>query len=328
MSFSLPPAETISIILNEPCLCNQTITHTEESIEVNRFILAAHSSYFRSLWFLEFGGRYVNPIDFSHLHIDSHNFLAFIKSFYGQSFTLNENNAYDFYYLVHYFQVDKLIVQVENHLNTNLMTWAWLKPFIEEAKGKNDLAALDFVRPFVSKIDDVMAITTEGINTISRSSEILFSQTRKHPQLDLSEDRKRVDANGIDWLSRNILGEDPLLPGNVYTWKLRYQGSNRSLVVGVIDESKFSVEGHCFENAHCFHNSGKGVFGCLSGNKTQWNPGELLEINVNLINYVLTIKSVSNSSINLSGTLPRLSSGNYYPFAYLCHSDHVLEIVE
>ncbi|KAL0251471.1 hypothetical protein GEMRC1_000684 [Eukaryota sp. GEM-RC1] len=450
MSFSLHTAETLSIILDEPSLCNQTITFGEESIEVHRVILAAHSTYFRSLWFLEFCDRDENPIDFSHLPVDSNNFLAFIKSFFGGSFTLNENNAYDFYYLVHYFQVDKLIVQVENHLNTHLLTWAWLKPFIKEVDERNDLRALEFVGPFFSKIDDpliddVMAITTEGLKTLCKyctstqsqswfiksmvesilnqnfdlkdclnvlnscsievlsfqqwdeflfvplknveeleadlmkflftrvknlgfyslvketsdltvenptvvsynpqvqqeteesnktvdnqtdpqSKVIRFSPTKKHSQLQVSGDRKRVDGSGGDG-SRNILGEDPLLPGNEYTWKLRYQGNIQSLVVGVIDESKFIVEGDCFEDAHCLESSNQ-FDTCLLGNKAQWNPGELLEINVNLINYTLTIKSMSNSSINLTGTLPRLSSGNYYPWAFLWYSDHELEIVE
>ncbi|KAL0252109.1 hypothetical protein GEMRC1_001321 [Eukaryota sp. GEM-RC1] len=182
MSFSLPPTETLSIILDEPALCNQTITFGEESIEVHRIILAAHSTYFRSLWFLEFGDRDENPIDFSHLPVHSNNFLAFIKSFFGRSFTLNENNAYEFYYLVHYFQVDKLIVQLENHLNTHLVTWAWLKPFIKEADERNDLRALEFVGPFFSKIDDlviddVMAITTEGLQTLSKYCTSTQSQS-------------------------------------------------------------------------------------------------------------------------------------------------------
>ncbi|KAL0251486.1 hypothetical protein GEMRC1_000699 [Eukaryota sp. GEM-RC1] len=523
MSFSLPPTETLSIILDDPSLCNQTITFGEESIDVHRIILAAHSTYFRSLWFLEFGDRDENPIDFSHLPVDSNHFLAFIKSFFGHSFSLNENNAYNFYYLVHYFQVDKLIVQVENHLNTNLVTWAWLKPFIKEANERNDLRALEFVGPFFSKIDDlliddVMAITTEGLKTLCKyctstqsqswfvkslvesilnqtfdlneflnilnscsieafsfqqwdeflfvplkdveeleadlmkflftrvknlyfdslvkevsdlkeevsdlniqnselttkcsdlesnisdlntlttnlttenhdlkteisqlktnnsdlsmqvsslttdiqnltattsteitklrqeieqlkktitetqvvsqsvpqSKVIRFSPTKKRDELQVSGDRKRVVVRSWYGAVRNILGEDPLLPGNEYTWKLRYQGNTSGLVVGVIDESKFSVDSNCWENAHCFYNGSK-VFGCLSGNKTKWNPGELLEISVNLINHTSTIKSVSNSSINLSGTLPRLSSGNYYPYARLHYIDHVLEIVE
>ncbi|KAL0250926.1 hypothetical protein GEMRC1_000140 [Eukaryota sp. GEM-RC1] len=182
MWFSLPPSDTLSIILNEPSLCNQTIAFGEQSIEVNKSVLAAHSTYFRSLWFLEFGVRDENPIDFSHLPVVSNNFLAFIKSFFGRSFTLDENNAYDFYYLVHYFQVDKLTVQVENHLNTNLMTWAWLQPFIKEADERHNLRALEFVGPFFPKIDDlviddVMAITTEGLKTLCKYCTSTQSQS-------------------------------------------------------------------------------------------------------------------------------------------------------
>ncbi|KAL0243357.1 hypothetical protein GEMRC1_005918 [Eukaryota sp. GEM-RC1] len=434
MSFSLPPAETLSIILDEPSLCNQTISFDEESIEVNKSVLAAHSSYFRSLWFLEFGDKLENPIDYSHLPVDSDNFFAFLKSFFGKSFTFNENNAYNFFYLAHYFQVKKLIDHVENHLNTHLVTWAWLKPFIKEADERSDLRALQFVGPFFSKIDDlviddVMEITTEGFQMLSKyctstqsqswfiksvvesilnrsfdltefltvlnfcsieafsfqqwdeflfvplkdveeletdlmkflftrvknlyfdslvkevsdlkenisclnthnfeltstitdleshqsdlnrltadlttenlslktkvsallnqnsdlelensalattvsnlketTSELFekiahldsentnlkqeveefkshtiatvkpieFSQTRKHSRLEVSDDGKRVVGSGM--CSKQILGEDPLLPGNEYTWKLRYQGSTMHLIVGVIDEWSF-----------------------------------------------------------------------------------------
>ncbi|KAL0251941.1 hypothetical protein GEMRC1_001153 [Eukaryota sp. GEM-RC1] len=171
MSFSLPPAATLSIILDEASLCNQTISFGGESIEVNKSVLAAHSNYFRSLWFLEFGDKLENPIDFSHLPVSSNNFFLFIKSFFGKSFTLDESNAYHFFYLVHYFQVDILIDHVENHLNTHLVIWAWLKPFIKEANDRNDLRALEFIGPFFSEIDDlliddVMAISTEGFKTL------------------------------------------------------------------------------------------------------------------------------------------------------------------
>ncbi|KAL0251501.1 hypothetical protein GEMRC1_000714 [Eukaryota sp. GEM-RC1] len=165
------------------------------------------------------------------------------------------------------------------------------------------------------------------VTEVSQSKMIRFSQTKKHSQLKVKRDGKRVVFGSGSSGLRNILGEDPLLPGNVYTWKLRYQGNRYDLYVGVIDESKFRVE-YGVGNAHCFENDGDRITGCLSGNKTAWSPGELLEINVNLINYTLTIKSVSNSSINLTGTLTRLSRGNYYPFAQVNKSNHVLEIVD
>ncbi|KAL0251159.1 hypothetical protein GEMRC1_000372 [Eukaryota sp. GEM-RC1] len=453
MSFSLLPTETLSCILTDPSFSDQTISFGEESIEVNKTVLAASSTYFHSLWFLEFGDKHVNPIDFSHLPGSSATFFSFIKSFYGKPFTLTDNNAYHFFYLIHYFQVNKLIDQFENHLKTHPVTWAWLKPFIKEANERNDLRALEFVGPFFSKIDDlliddVMAMTTEGfkslvkyctstqslswfiksmvssilnqnfdlnevpnilnscsvealslqqwkeylfvplkhvkeletelmkfsytrvndrcVDSLSKENSVLkdqnsktikeisklqqeieqlkktatetqlapkqikLSQTRKSSLLQVSDDRKRVDFGEKchSHVEGNILGEDPLLPGNVYTWKLRYQGNTEALFVGVIDESKFADGCDCFEKAHGILNDHGNFEGCLSGNKTQWNPGELLEINANLVNFTLTIKSVSNSLINLSGNLPTLSSGNYYPYIGFWYGDHELEIVE
>ncbi|KAL0239556.1 hypothetical protein GEMRC1_009664 [Eukaryota sp. GEM-RC1] len=158
-------------ILNEPSFSDQTISYGDQSIEVNKTVLAAGSTYFHSLWFLEFGDKHDNPIDFSHLPGSSATFFAFIRS--SIPFTLNESNAYHFFYLIHYFQVNKLVDQFENHLKTHLVTWTWLKLFIKEADERMDLRALEFVGPFFSKIDnlvidDVMAITTEGFVILSK----------------------------------------------------------------------------------------------------------------------------------------------------------------
>ncbi|KAL0251683.1 hypothetical protein GEMRC1_000895 [Eukaryota sp. GEM-RC1] len=163
--------------------------------------------------------------------------------------------------------------------------------------------------------------------SVPQSKMISFSQIRKNSELQVSGDRKKVVVESGGNGYRNILGEDPLLPGNVYTWKLRYQGSTSDLYVGVIDKSKFSVGGGAGRHHHCY-GIGNRIKGCLSGNSAKLNPGELLEINANLINHTLTIKSMSNFSINLTETLPRLSSDNYYPWALLHRSNHVLEIVE
>ncbi|KAL0249342.1 hypothetical protein GEMRC1_004574 [Eukaryota sp. GEM-RC1] len=157
VSFVHPPAETLTIILDEPSFSNQTVSFGEESIEVNK----------------SFGDRDENPIDFSHLPVSSHNFFSFIRSFYGQSFSLNESNAYHFYYLTHYFQDEKLTDFIESNLNTQLVTWAWLKPFVQEADERNDLRALQFVGPFLSKIDDVliddvMAMTADGFKQLCK----------------------------------------------------------------------------------------------------------------------------------------------------------------
>ncbi|KAL0249107.1 hypothetical protein GEMRC1_004341 [Eukaryota sp. GEM-RC1] len=166
MTSSLVPAEILTIILSEFSFSNQTISFGIDSMEETKSVHAAYKNE--------------NPIDFSHLPVTSDTFFSFIRSFYGKSFILNETNTYHFYCLIHYFQVDQLIDQFETHLNTHLVTWAWLKPFIKEADEGNDLRALDFVGPFLSKIDDlliddVMAITTEGFEVLSQSCTLAQS---------------------------------------------------------------------------------------------------------------------------------------------------------
>ncbi|KAL0251278.1 hypothetical protein GEMRC1_000491 [Eukaryota sp. GEM-RC1] len=404
---------------------------------VNKAILATHSTYFRNLWFLEFGDKHKNPVDFSHLPVDCAHFCSFIESFYGKPFPLNESNVYELFYLAHYFLVDKMIEQVATHLKTHSINWAWLNPFIAEASKRNDLRALQFIAPFLPTVsdlstDDIMNLSTAGfktmakyctskqslswfigsivesihnqdfdlnefsiilnscpigalssqhwdeflfvplqeveeleddlktfwcsrvkqltkdelhkqkrvidelktnlteIQTIYQSKTNRFSQTRKHWDLEVSQHNQRVAvATGSGGcIVKNILGEDPLIPGMIYNWKLRYQGYISGLVVGVIDESRFDTGGHCSANAHCFYNNGS-VCGCLSGDHQQWKPNELLQVNVNLIDYTITIKTMGISTIRLSGYLPRLRSGHYYySYARLCFPNHVLEMVE
>ncbi|KAL0251563.1 hypothetical protein GEMRC1_000776 [Eukaryota sp. GEM-RC1] len=169
--------------------------------------------------------------------------------------------------------------------------------------------------------------STEVSSSVPQSNLINFFRTRRY-SLFQAIGRKTTASVEPNSGYKNILGEDPLLPGNEYTWKLRYRGRDRYLFVGVIDESKFKVDGYwSWEWAHCFENDGDRIRGCLSGIKNKWNAGELLEISANLITYTLTIKTVGSPYINLTGTLPRLRSGNYYPFALLGKSDHVLQVV-
>ncbi|KAL0252124.1 hypothetical protein GEMRC1_001336 [Eukaryota sp. GEM-RC1] len=154
------------------------------------------------------------------------------------------------------------------------------------------------------------SLSTQGTNTevsssVPQSNLINFFRTRKF-LLFQTIGRKTTAFVEPNSGYKNILGEDPLLPGKLYTWKLRYQGYTRCLFVGVIDESEFKVEGYwSWEWAHCFENCDR-MRGCLSGIKNNWVPGELLEINANLITYTLTIKTVDSPYINLTGTLPRL----------------------
>ncbi|KAL0245051.1 hypothetical protein GEMRC1_009131 [Eukaryota sp. GEM-RC1] len=89
-------------------LHDQTIIFNGESFSVIKSVLASNSQYFLSLWFMEFGDRSENPLDFSHLPISSESFSAFISSFFGNStpfFDLTSSNVYDVFYLATYFQM-------------------------------------------------------------------------------------------------------------------------------------------------------------------------------------------------------------------------------
>ncbi|KAL0246507.1 hypothetical protein GEMRC1_007719 [Eukaryota sp. GEM-RC1] len=126
----------------------------------------------------------------------------------------------------------------------------------------------------------------------------------------------------------NILGQDPLLPGNVYSWRILYSGYPLNIFVGVINESNFKSDEWCEDLAHgCFNGFGD-PSGCLSGKSSQWDEHEILEISVDMTKNVMTIRSVGNDGISLTGVLPMLSQGYYYPFFVLYRNDHVIELVD
>ncbi|KAL0235656.1 hypothetical protein GEMRC1_002238 [Eukaryota sp. GEM-RC1] len=125
--------------------------------------------------------------------------------------------------------------------------------------------------------------------------------------------------------AHNILGDSPLLPGKVYNWKVRIQGpSGSGAAVGVIDRSMFVADRYVDSKAHCIRHTGT-TYGCLSKGSDGWKNNEVLEITVNMITNLMTIKSTTHS-LNTSGNLP--SGSNYYPFFYGCQSGHQFELIE
>ncbi|KAL0242857.1 hypothetical protein GEMRC1_005420 [Eukaryota sp. GEM-RC1] len=247
---------------------------------------------------------------------DLSEFLNILNSCSIEVFSLQQ---WDEFLLVPLKDVEELSFDLIKFLFTKV------KDCCTDSLVKENCNLLSEIAMLKREIEELKKKVTET-EVVHHSKMIRFSQSRKHSEFQVSEDKTRAvvasDFNGV----RNVLGDTPLLPGNDYTWKLKYQGTPCGLWVGVIDETKFSLDGWP-ENGHCFCND-DAVEGCLSGKVDQWDAGELLEINANLINYTLTIKSVRNSSINLTGDLPRLRSGDYYPFALLYRSEHVLDIVE
>ncbi|KAL0251125.1 hypothetical protein GEMRC1_000339 [Eukaryota sp. GEM-RC1] len=111
-----------------------------------------------------------------------------------------------------------------------------------------------------------------SVSVIYQSNLIKFSLRDKHWNLQVSDDQKTVVYRKDNMFSRNILGADPLLPGNAYTWKFRYRGKG-CLWVGVIDKSKFFIDVNSYEAAHCVAQSPSSIKGCLSGTKGKWSAG-------------------------------------------------------
>ncbi|KAL0235183.1 hypothetical protein GEMRC1_001765 [Eukaryota sp. GEM-RC1] len=167
MSICIETASAINSIYNNSIYSDQELVFDDETINVTKVILAASSTTFTSLWYLEFKDRLENPNDFSDLKVSSSSFVSFIKSFYGFPVSLTDDNAYDFFYLAHYFQAPLLIDQVEAILATNLQRWSWLRSFVTIADKNDDLRALEFAGPYFEKVKDIEISSGSNLKTES-----------------------------------------------------------------------------------------------------------------------------------------------------------------
>ncbi|KAL0248718.1 hypothetical protein GEMRC1_003952 [Eukaryota sp. GEM-RC1] len=164
-------SKIISSLFGEPLFFDQTIIFGERTYQVSKIVLAASSTFFRNLWFLEFKDQNENPSDFSQLPVSVESFSFIIDSFYGVEVNVTVCNCFDMYYLVHYFQVELLITQIESILTENLCDWSWLKKFVIYANENDDIRALKFAGPFFIKASelsstDVVALSTQSVNTL------------------------------------------------------------------------------------------------------------------------------------------------------------------
>ncbi|KAL0246805.1 hypothetical protein GEMRC1_008012 [Eukaryota sp. GEM-RC1] len=167
MSLSLSLSDTLSGLFNYSLLSDQTLVFGDEVLQVNKSILAISSEYFRSLWYDECSEQPECPTDLSHLKVTETTLVSFIKALYGFPIDVTETNAYDRWYLAHYFQVDKLVTQIEQILDQNFTTWSWLEGFLLQADENDDVQALEFAGPFVEKTNDFDLKTEVNLNTTS-----------------------------------------------------------------------------------------------------------------------------------------------------------------
>ncbi|KAL0245095.1 hypothetical protein GEMRC1_009175 [Eukaryota sp. GEM-RC1] len=136
-------------------LHDQTIIFNDESFSVIKSVLASNSQYFFSLWFMVFGDRFENPLDFSHLPISSESFSTFISSFFGNSIDLTSSNVYDIFYLATYFQCPHLKTTLMEILPSKMINWEWCSKFLKKCVEQEDLRGLKFVGDFLNEIDNL-----------------------------------------------------------------------------------------------------------------------------------------------------------------------------
>ncbi|KAL0228676.1 hypothetical protein GEMRC1_013296 [Eukaryota sp. GEM-RC1] len=160
-------SDTLSSLFNYSSLSDQTLTFGVEVLHVNKSILAISSEYFRSLWYDECSEQAECHTDLSHLKVHETILVSFIKALYGFLIEVTETNAYDLWYLAHYFLVEKLVTQIEQILFQKFTSWSCLECFLLQADENDDVQALEFAGSFVETTNNFDLKTEVDLDTNS-----------------------------------------------------------------------------------------------------------------------------------------------------------------
>ncbi|KAL0251868.1 hypothetical protein GEMRC1_001080 [Eukaryota sp. GEM-RC1] len=104
-AFGFSPTKVLSDLLFNEDLADQQILFNDELLHVNRNVLALNCKFFHDLWHLDFSDKHENPLDLSNLPVSPSSLTTFFRSLYGQDAEITKDNAYDLFYLSHYFQM-------------------------------------------------------------------------------------------------------------------------------------------------------------------------------------------------------------------------------
>ncbi|KAL0250855.1 hypothetical protein GEMRC1_000069 [Eukaryota sp. GEM-RC1] len=154
-----------------------------------------------------------------------------------------------------------------------------------------------------------------------------FSHQHKHSDIVISNSGKRISFSGSIG-QRSILGDKPLVKGCVYKWKVRYQNSGISFSVGIgiVPLKNFNSSSYPARMTNSkfiyYHTSGN-----LSGSFSEWKTGDVLELTADMRNNTFSIKEINSGYINVSTNFDDVDDV-YYPFFFISHSSHVIEIVD
>ncbi|KAL0229236.1 hypothetical protein GEMRC1_013855 [Eukaryota sp. GEM-RC1] len=143
----------------------------DELLYVNRNVLALNCKYFHDMWYMEFTDKHETSLDLSNLPVSASSLITFLRSLYGQDATITIENAYDIFYLSHYFKCDVLSFQITSALNSSLLNTQYLSNFISNANKTDDLRALLFAGLFIHKVSSLrpLCLSTSFLVSINES---------------------------------------------------------------------------------------------------------------------------------------------------------------
>ncbi|KAL0251660.1 hypothetical protein GEMRC1_000872 [Eukaryota sp. GEM-RC1] len=142
---------TLSSILFNEQFSDQQLVFKDSTFPVVKCILATNSQFFANLWYLEFKDKDENPLDLSDLPVDVDSITSILRGFYDLPFTVTKENAYDFFWLSHYFQADKIPELLCGILEEEFQSWEWVVNFIVGADKLEDKRALECVGPHLNE---------------------------------------------------------------------------------------------------------------------------------------------------------------------------------
>ncbi|KAL0245311.1 hypothetical protein GEMRC1_009390 [Eukaryota sp. GEM-RC1] len=161
------------------------------------------------------------------------------------------------------------------------------------------------------------------------SSVLTLSSDIKNQYLNISNGGKTVTHSGPNSRWSNVISETPLLTGNVYKVRAMYVSHFfDGIMIGIVPRKEFDCGGDAYSkpNAHCFYSAVNDFFHAGSPNGI-WNPNEIIEITINLVNNSITVTKESDPGFNCTIEISSLYNDNYHLVGVLFEQNSVLELL-
>ncbi|KAL0228736.1 hypothetical protein GEMRC1_013356 [Eukaryota sp. GEM-RC1] len=154
---------------------------------------------------------------------------------------------------------------------------------------------------------------------------MFFSPRHKHSDIIISNSGKRISYRGSRG-SRSILGDEPLVKGGVYRWKVRYQSRNFSVFIGMVPLKNFdsSLPPWKMTSSKFMSCNNKGN---LTSSFSCFRVSDVLELTADMVNNTFSIKEITSGCVHLNTHCDAVDDV-YYPVFGLYHSSQIVEIVD